>query len=69
MIIDRAAMEFDLFWRQTTGRVRSYLRWACGNKADVDDVLQECYMRALGSWGQYRDRGSREAWLFGIVKH
>ncbi|MCP4708827.1 MAG: RNA polymerase sigma factor [Planctomycetes bacterium] len=61
-------MEFELFWRQTSERVRSYLRWVCGNEADVDDVLQECYMRALRGWGQYSGRGSREAWLFGIVK-
>jgi len=61
-------MEFELFWRQTTGRVRSYLRWACGNEADVDDVLQECYMRALRGWDGYSGRGSREAWLFGIAK-
>jgi len=61
-------MEFELFWRQTTGRLRSYLHWACGNEADVDDVLQECYMRALRSWGQFSGRGSREAWLFGIAK-
>lgn len=61
-------MEFDQLWSQTAGKVRAYMFCACGNWTDADDMVQNCYLRALGGWENFDRRGSRQAWLFGIAK-
>jgi RNA polymerase sigma-70 factor (ECF subfamily) len=64
----RLKTEFDGFCRQTAGKVRAYMFCACRSRADAEDLVQECYLRALRGWGMYNGRGSREAWLFGIAR-
>ena len=61
--------EFAQFWKQTQGKVRAYMRCACGNGSDADDLAQECYMRALRSWDRYDGAGSRIGWLFAIARN
>jgi len=61
-------MEFESVWMQTAGKVRAYMFCACGSWADADDLLQDCYLRALRGWQQFEGTGSRQAWLFGIAK-
>ncbi|MHC4693338.1 MAG: RNA polymerase sigma factor [Planctomycetota bacterium] len=61
-------MEFDLLWNQTAGKVRAYMFCACGSWTDADDMVQNCYLRALRGWEKFDKRGSRQAWLFGIAK-
>lgn len=61
-------MEFEQLWFQTAGKVRAYIFCACGNWADADDMVQDCYLRALRGWEKFDRRGSRQAWLFGIAK-
>jgi len=60
--------EFDRLWGQTAGKVRAYMFCACGSWADADDMVQNCYLRALRGWEKFDRRGSRQAWLFGIAK-
>jgi RNA polymerase sigma-70 factor, ECF subfamily len=60
--------EFVEFWQQTRGRVRAYMFCACHNRSDTDDLTQDCYMRALRSWGVFQGTGSRQAWLFAIAR-
>jgi len=61
-------MEFDELWVQTAGKVRAYMFCACGSWLDADDMLQDCYLRALRGWHQFDRRASRQAWLFGIAR-
>lgn len=61
-------MEFDELWIQTAGKVRAYMFYACGSWPDADDMLQDCYLRALRGWCQFDGRASRQAWLFGIAR-
>lgn len=60
--------EFEELWGHTLGKIGAYMFCACGNRADTDDLVQECYLRALRGWGQFDGRGSRQAWLFAIAK-
>lgn len=60
--------EFDELWIQTAGKVRAYMFCACGSWPDADDMLQDCYLRALRGWGKFNGKASRQAWLFGIAR-
>lgn len=60
--------EFKEFWTQTSGKVRAYMFCACNNWNDADDMTQDCYLRALRAWGQFDEKASRQAWLFGIAR-
>lgn len=60
--------EFDELWARTAANVRAYMFCAAGSWTDADDMVQDCYLRALRGWGQFDGRASRQAWLFGIAK-
>lgn len=64
----RFKTEFDELWAQTAANVRAYMFCAAGSWTDADDMLQDCYMRALRGWGQFDGRASRRTWLFGIAR-
>jgi len=65
---DEFKVDVENFWVQTADRVRAYMFCACGSLADTDDLVQECYLRALRGWSQFNGSGSRQAWLFGIAR-
>ena len=64
----RFKIEFDELWARTAADVRAYMFCAAGSWNDADDMVQDCYLRALRGWGQFDGRASREAWLFGIAR-
>ncbi len=64
----RFKIEFDELWSRTAAHVRAYMFCAAGSWTDADDMVQNCYLRALRGWGQFDGRASREAWLFGIAR-
>lgn len=64
----RFEAEFEQLWSHTSGKVRAYMFCACRNRADANDLVQDCYLRALRGWGQFNGRSSRQAWLFGIAR-
>ena len=65
---DEFSREFNEFWSQTSGRVRAFMFCMCDDWTDADDMTQDCFMRALRAWGQYRAKASRQAWLWGIAR-
>ena len=64
----RFKIEFDELWARTSANVRAYMYCSAGSWNDTDDMVQDCYLRALRGWGQFNGKGSREAWLFGIAR-
>lgn len=60
--------EFQEFWTQTAEKLRAYMFCSCENWADADDMVQDCYLRALRGWGQFDGKASRQAWLYGIAR-
>ncbi len=64
----KATIEFEQLWHDVAGRVRAYAFSMCRNWSDADDIVQDCYLRALKNWSQFDARGSRKSWLFGIAR-
>ncbi|MHC4154928.1 MAG: RNA polymerase sigma factor [Planctomycetota bacterium] len=60
--------EIEELWSRTACRVRAYVIGMCGSHADAEDILQDCYLRAVRGWASFSGRGSRQAWLFGIAR-
>lgn len=60
--------EFERFWAETAARIRAYMFCACESWADADDLVQECYLRALKGWHQFDGQGTRQSWLFQIAR-
>lgn len=65
---DGLKSEFEKVWDETAGQVRAYIFCKCRDSNDADDLVQECYLRAFRSWGQFDGRGSRQGWLFTIAR-
>lgn len=63
----RVQTEFQQLWEQTRSGLVRYMYCACRNWSDANDLAQECYLRALRNWARFDDKGSRQAWLFGIA--
>ena len=47
--------------------VRGFLRRACGNFAEADDLAQETFLSAWERIGQFRGESSLRSWLCGIA--
>jgi RNA polymerase sigma-70 factor (ECF subfamily) len=60
--------DFEKTWCETADRMRAYMFCACGCWTDAEDLMQNCYLRALQNWGQFNGSGSRQAWLFTIAR-
>ncbi|HUT29665.1 MAG TPA: sigma-70 family RNA polymerase sigma factor [Sedimentisphaerales bacterium] len=60
--------EVEEFWTNTAGKVRAYVLCVCGSRTDAEDILQDCYLRAVRGWASFNSRASRQAWLFGIAR-
>ena len=50
------------------GAAFNLARWLMKNDADADDVIQDAYVRALKSFGQFRGNSSK-TWLLAIVRN
>lgn len=58
------------FEREALVHMNALFRFArrlTGNDGDADDLLQECYARALRFWHNYRSGTNCKAWLFRIM--
>jgi RNA polymerase sigma-70 factor (ECF subfamily) len=60
---ERAAAEFDEFYRSTSGRLVRYVFGLTGDLADAQDLVQETYVRAWRHWDRLTGYESAEAWL------
>jgi RNA polymerase sigma-70 factor (ECF subfamily) len=67
-MIGQLKKDFEAFQQATSRKLRAYIRCACSKPEDAEDLVQDCYLRALRGWGQFNGHGSRQAWLFGIAR-
>jgi RNA polymerase sigma-70 factor, ECF subfamily len=65
---DDISREFAKVWERTSPKVRAYIYCMCRDRDHVDDLTQECYLRAFRNWRQCDSKGSRQAWLFTIAR-
>lgn len=61
-------IEFEAFRQATGKKLLAYMRCVCKSPEDADDLVQDCYLRALRGWGQFNGSGTRQAWLFAIAR-
>jgi len=63
---DRQAM--DVLVERHYGPLRALLlRYGCARSSDVEDLIQETFLRALATLRRYEDRGHLRTWLFRIA--
>ncbi len=63
--LDPAA--FDALVEGYGPRLYGYFYRATGRRSDAEDLLQELFVRLVGTIGQYEHDGRFEAWLFRIA--
>jgi len=63
-----ANTEFEQLWHDAAAKVRAYAFCMCRNWSDADDIVQDCYLRALQNWRLFDARASRRSWLFAIAR-
>lgn len=61
---------FEILYRRHGKRLYGYLNGLLpGDRAEVDDLFQQTWLKVIDSLGQYRDQGCFTAWLFRIGKN
>lgn len=58
---------FEIVMRRYNQRLYRIIRSILGSDADVEDVLQEAYLKAYGHLGQFEGRSSFATWLTKIA--
>lgn len=66
---DGAADAFTLIVSRHQQQVRAFLRRACGNRAEADDIAQETFLAAWKSLDRFDGQSSLRSWLTGIAWH
>jgi RNA polymerase sigma-70 factor (ECF subfamily) len=60
---------FEIVMRRYNQRLYRIIRSILGSDSDVEDVLQEAYLKAYGHLGQFEGRSSFATWLTKIAIH
>lgn len=56
-------------WRNHGPELRSWLRHRLNQPQDVDDMMQDLFMKALRQGGQFCDVQNSRAWLFEVARN
>lgn len=58
---------FDRLIDEYAPRLHGFFRRMCGDVPDVEDLVQEVFIRVVRNIGDYHERGRFEPWLFRIA--
>ncbi len=62
------ASSFDVLYARYDRRLYGYLnRLLAGRPDSVDDLFQQCWLKALDKFGNYKENGNFNAWLLRIA--
>jgi RNA polymerase sigma-70 factor (ECF subfamily) len=56
-------------WREMHDRLRTFIATRVSNEAEVDDIVQEVFLRVHRRLGQLRHTDRIVAWIFQIARH
>ena len=56
-------------WREMHDRLRAFIATRVSNEAEVDDIVQEVFLRVHRRLGQLRHTDRIVAWIFQIARH
>lgn len=59
---------FEQAVRAYTSDLFRYLHWACRDRAQAEDLVQETFARAWAAWEDQQDERAVKAWLFTIAR-
>lgn len=59
----------DTAWKQHAPELRSWLRQRLSQSQDVDDMMQDLFMKALRQGSQFCDVTNARAWLFEVARN
>ena len=59
----------ELLWRDLRDRLRGFIARRVDNPADVDDLLQEVFLRIHQHLSTVRDTGRLVPWIFQLTRH
>jgi len=60
---------FDALMRETTGSIRTIVIDGVPNRADVDDLVQEVFLRALRNLASLQDPDRFRPWIYAIARN
>jgi len=61
--------DFQVFYDETVSSVVCYARCLCRNNVEAGDIVHDSYLSAMKQWDSFSGRGTRKAWLIGIVRN
>lgn len=67
--MNESSVEFQEVYDAYVDEVYRFVRFMMGNSEDVYDIVQEVFLRAYRSWGQYRHDAGVKTWLFRIARN
>lgn len=59
----------DIAWKQHAAELRSWLRHRLAQPQDVDDMLQDLFMKALRQGNKFCSIQNARAWLFEVARN
>jgi RNA polymerase sigma-70 factor (ECF subfamily) len=65
----QAAPDTESIWRMLSHRLRQFIRSGVASDSDVDDILQNVFLRIHRNLSSLRDSDRLESWVFQIARH
>ncbi|MDR8392907.1 RNA polymerase sigma factor SigZ [Aliifodinibius sp. S!AR15-10] len=58
----------ETIWRKFSDHIRSFIRSKVSSESEVEDVLQDIFMRIHQGLDQLNDENKVQSWIFGIAR-
>lgn len=66
---DRPSLSIEQVWDEFTARLRRFIAGRVRGEADVDDILQEVFIKIHRGLGQLDDHSKLHAWVYQITRN